>query len=803
MRTWSLAIGPSMAFRLAADARLSTPDYVDDQIWEFRTGDGDPPALSFCTRFGLRARQMRLYPGFGREAEYVTDPASFVSPPVLRLIFPNYLWVECSPMAGLQLRCEAWVPDSHSLAGRFRLTNLDDTTHSLRLVLHAVLLPGENPRPMVETLWEGASVLVGQTANLVPVLFLAGGATPGQAPHPALAISFDLEPGASKTIPWAQVALRSGDASFAAARDLAGRPWDEEIARLEMVNNGQVEIETGDPDWDLALALAQQAALGSFVGPTPHLPSPSFVLNRNPDHGYSPRGDGRDYSLGWDGQPALTSFSIAPLILPAAPDWAKGLVRNFLVTQSADGTIDGKPGLGGQRSGTLAVPLLANLAWRIYQHTEDRAFLENCFDPLLEFLEAWFTPAHDRDQDGHPEWDHTLHAGFDDWPSFVPWSEWGQGLDLTKAETPDLASYLYRECLALIEAAEVLDRNEVIPNLEQRAERLRQAVEASWSEETATYHHLDRDVHGSPAGVLLGQGHGEFKLRLEQEFSPAVRILLRCQGPEAEAHALNVMIRGRAVRSRSASERLTTLDFQWFWDRGSATSQRTYTLLRGVEVRGLPSQFTTQVWAADYSRQDASLLLPLWAGIPDAGRAQRLIDRALSDPVRFWRANGIPINAASDAAYSPDHRSGVGAVGMLWNEMLGEGLIAYGRRAQAADLTARLMAAVIQSIRRHGTFRQWYHPDRPEAFGERDHPAGLAAFSLFLSCLGVRLITPRKVRLEGANPFPWPVTVRWRGLEVRREPGEAATIIFPDGQQVESMGQEPRILEQAEGPGLP
>lgn len=789
-----------MAFRLAADARLNRPDYVDDQCWEFRSGAGEPPALCFSTTYGLRAREMRLFVGFGREAEYVTDPVHFASAPILRQVFPNYLYLYFAPFARLEVQLEAWVPDSHSLAGRVRLTNLDDVRHRVRLVLHAALLPGENPEPMHEATAQGASVLVGRTADLVPVVFLSGGAEPAQSTHPALAVRFDLDPGQGKAVGWAEAALGSMEESFLVARDLVSRPWDEEIARLEMVNHGQVEVESGDSDWDFALKMAQQAALASFVGPTPYLPHRSFVCVRGPDRGHSARGDGRDHPLGWDGQSAQDVYAVVPIVLPAASDWAKGLVLNYLAIQSADGAIDGRPGLAGQRSGVLAAPLLASLTWRIYQHTEDRAFLEACFDRLLEFLDAWFTPAHDRDQDGFPEWDHTLQAGFDDWPTFAPWGDWGQGLDLTKAETPDLGAYLYRECLSLIRAAEELGRSDVAPRLRERAERLRSSVEASWSDETATYHHLDRDLHVAPAGELLGEGVGEFAIRLDRDFSPGARVLIRCRGPEAEAASLKATIKGRPTHGRGTGEHLTAPDWRWFWGQGSATSRRAYVRLREVSVRGVSSKFVTQVFRADYSRQDAAVLLPLWAGIPDEQRARVLVERALLDPNRFWRSYGIPCNAATDSAYLPDHRAGVGAVQMWWNEMLGEGLIAYGRRSEAADLTGRLMAAAVASIRRHGSFRRWYHPDTGEGFGERDHPAGLAPLSLFLRCLGVQLITPRKVRLEGSNPFAWPVTIRWRGLEVRRDLGASATVTFPDGGRIELSGEEARIIEQPAHP---
>src|SRR3972149_2483643 len=56
MRTWSLTFANPATIRLAADARLTSPSYVDDQIWEVTLGGGDPPALGFQTTYGFRGR---------------------------------------------------------------------------------------------------------------------------------------------------------------------------------------------------------------------------------------------------------------------------------------------------------------------------------------------------------------------------------------------------------------------------------------------------------------------------------------------------------------------------------------------------------------------------------------------------------------------------------------------------------------------------------------------------------------------------------------------------------------------------
>ena len=49
MRDWSLAPGDPLCLSLAADARLSIPDYLNDHIWELNMGSGELPALSLQT----------------------------------------------------------------------------------------------------------------------------------------------------------------------------------------------------------------------------------------------------------------------------------------------------------------------------------------------------------------------------------------------------------------------------------------------------------------------------------------------------------------------------------------------------------------------------------------------------------------------------------------------------------------------------------------------------------------------------------------------------------------------------------
>jgi hypothetical protein len=811
MRDWHLTQGDPLALRLAADARLGPTDYADDHIWELSLAGGEPPALALRTTYGLRARDMRLFPSFVEGDRAVTDPAEFASPPALRAFFVNYLRLTFAPLPDLDVTAEYWCPDSHTVAGQFTLTNRGAAARTIRLCLAGVLKPIENPKVLAAAKLEEFAALEGGSGNLDIVAVLEGMAEIESAAHPTLSRALELAPGAPVTVRWAACARpaapagaggrkRKGDAPETAGRqclpfirDLLAREWEGEFARIELLNAGLVEIETGDKDWDAAFAFAQATALRSYVGPTAHLPHPSFIFTRLPDRGYSRKGDGSDHMWQWDGQVATEAYVNLPQIVSAAPELAKGVLRNWLAVQAEDGFIDWKPGLGGQRNKALSFPLLAALAWKIYEYTEDKAFLAEVYPGLRKFVDVWFTRKHDRDEDGLPEWMHTIQSAFDDCPSFVRWRIWAQGADITLAEAPDLGAYLYRECLTLNRMAALLELPEDAA-LGERAGRLKRAVEAMWRDDTASYHYVDRDSHEVTRGVVLATGKGDLTVEAHRRFAPSARILVKALGPREARPNMEVTLSGRGRRGRHRVETLRRSHVQWYFGMGTAVSDKLYAELDRVEVRGLTDEFEVTVSVVDYSRQDQTLLLPLWAGLPDAPRAETLVRKTMLDANRYWRRYGIPNCSALDPAYKADNREGSGGVWLMWNTMLGEGLVDYGYRAEAAGLIQRLMTAMLHTLKTEKAFREAYNPDTLEGLGDRDYLWGVAPVHLFLHTLGVRIVNPKKVWLSGHNPFPWPATVRYKGVTVMKEK-ESATVTFPSGKQITVTDARPQFLE--------
>ena len=377
MRDWSLAPGDPLCLTLAADSRLSVPDYLNDHIWELSLGGGEPPALSLQTTFGLRARSMRLFLRFSENGKSVSNPAQFALPPTVRRFYPNFLIVEYSPLPNIDVSTEYWVPVSNAVSGRVNVANKSTATRKIRLEVCAILAPIDG-QGMTATQMQLVNVLAGQTGGLFPVLFLTGGPAHGSGPYPSLFLDLELGPGATRQLTWTQAATNNLQTSFDLARQTAARPWEAERARLEMLNSSQtIDIRTGDKDWDSAFALSQNAAFGLFFPPNTHLPNSSFVSARGPDNGYSPKGDGTDYPVSWNGQTPLEAYYLAS-VLPASQA-TQDLLKNFLFIQSEEGSIDGKPGLAGQRGRYLAAPLLSSLAWKLYEKSGDKEFLKKVF----------------------------------------------------------------------------------------------------------------------------------------------------------------------------------------------------------------------------------------------------------------------------------------------------------------------------------------------------------------------------------------------------------------------------------------
>jgi len=776
MRDWSLAPGDPLCLTLAADSRLSIPDYLNDHSWELEFGGAEPASLSLHTTFGLRAKAMRIFLRFSEGKKSVSDPNTFSLPPTVRRFYPNFLIVDYSPLPNIDVSTEYWVPQSNAISGRVNLANKSNKNRKVRLELCAVLNPIDG-QSMATAQSQMVNILAGQTGGLFPVLFMTGGPAHGAGPHPSLLLDLELGPGGARQLTWTQAASDTLQASFDLARQTAARPWEAERARLELLNASQtIDIHTADKDWDAAFALSQTAAFGLFFPPNEHLPNPSIVSARGPDNGYSPKGDGSDYPASWNGQSPLDSYYLAS-VLPASQP-AQDMLKNFLAIQNENGSIDGKPGLAGQRGRYLAAPLLASLAWKLYENSQNKEFLTQVFHQLHKFFSFWFSPEYDEDRDGLPQWKHVLQTGFEDNPLFDQWHEWSLGVNISQVHSPALEAMLYNEAACLIKMAEQLEEHDSLTLLHEQAAKLRTSIESTWQARTGLYHYRERGTGLSLEGRVLARQQGPGTAVTKLKFEGQIRLLIEVQTQSPAAKRPQIRI--HEFISKPADEVIESGDYQWRNGGAIYTTKKMYSKLAKVSVRGLGDEDTVVISTLDFTTEDHTLFMPLWARVPDEQRAQVMIGRALFDAIRFQRPYGVP---ACPSLTQPEAEIVSQSVHLPWNLFVCEGLLKYGFRSDAARLFAHNMTAIIQDLKQNRAFHARYHAEKGTGIGERNALSGLAPVGLFMKILGVEILSPTRVKLEGDNPFPWDVTIQFKGLKVIRGQKETQ-VVFANGKSV-------------------
>lgn len=792
MRNWSLNLQAPLTLTLAADTRYDGFNPEDDQIWELTVSKDEPVGLELQSTYGLRAKSVRILPAFSLSGQMRADPRSFHSEPVIQSWLPDYISAVWDPYPQLAVKAEYWVRNSSLLAGRYTLLNRTEEALQPGLRLYAILEPGGDDQPYIAAFQDGVEILTGRCGKLTPIIFLQGGARSEPAPYPALGVHTILPPGSRHTWLWAHCGAKTVRSGFQRCRELAKIAWEAELASSMLGHRDFIEVDSGIPDWDAALWAAQRETKAVFLRPSHRLRSAVPVASRSIKDGASLE----EGLPAWEPANPWASHYAALQSIPVDADRVKGYIEALLRLQQADGFIPALTDFSHLNEGWLFPPLLARLCWRIFESTDDRAFLSTAYRPLKAFFDRWFHSDQDRDGDGFPEWTHVQQAGFESWPAFSPWYPWSQGLEISKAETIDLACHLIMEGQALTRIAETIQRDDGLDELQGKLDMLMQRANETWKDGVG-YQHVDYAIHDCVGGKRLAVRRGDFSLDVGSEFDPAVRVLLRVEGPEKDAGTLLIKIHSRGRRGPGRVEALNFSKFGWFLNQGLATSEKPSAEIERIDLSGLSRKFRTTVSLADYSREDATLLLPLAAGITLDDRARFLVQQILLDSERYWQAHGIADIPRDDPAYSQGEDDQGAHVDMLLNHWLGEGLLRYGYMEEAAELFSRLMLPVIHSLKHKHAFSAQYSPEGERLSSEPHSISGLAPLALFMKILGVDLISPKKVRIHPGNPFPNPVRLRWRGLEVICH--EDRTLVkFPDGGVVEVTGEYSQVIEQVD-----
>lgn len=813
LRRWEMDRSIPFKFQIAADARFSRTDYTDDQVWNLNLGSRNNPALAFQTHLGGRVELASVVPMWTIDGRTVYQFQTYTKPPIITHFAPGYLRVESTIIPDMELVAHYWAMESRASGGEYRITNNSENDIHLRLELFGrVVINKLNRKLNVLTFNDDTIALhLGQLGNINPVVVLEGAAVNvygGFISSPKIGCDVTIPVGETIRVPFVVAGLTEMRDSVSLAMNWLARPWKPFLEQINLEATTIPQVSTGNDRWDKVIDLSFTQVVNSFMKPTDNLPYASFVANRASDRGWSKRGDGSDHIRVWSGQDPTLAYLITPVIASIEPDFAKGIIHNYLATQDESGYVDRQPGLGGQRQGMLMMPILARLTWMIYQQTEDPQFLEDTFPKLLLFFNRWFHDDMDKDADGVPEWISERQTGYVAFPTFAAGQAWGQGADIRQMETPDLLAYLISEADALHDIADIIKSDEK-KALTQHLKTLEKYLKQFWDGSRYTYRDRDSHITTDSVKLLNGVAGDEFH-QLDQSFIAPNRVIIRVVGGINHRPKITLHLKGKDKDGNPISLEATADDFLWQNRQGMYTTSQVFSHVESIKIDGLSRVYKIYAETIDSNRLDINHLLPLWTGRIAKTHAKSLVKLA-TDEAHFMRPNGLTMVSAEDAEFSPSNASGGGGIWMYWLSLIGEGFIKMGYQEEATQLIQTVLDSLVQFLTNDGHLSQFYNADELKAYGEDGHAGGVVPLNLLMDVIGVRIVSHSKVWVGGKFTWGDDVTVRQYGCEVTRTTDDI-TIIFPSGHEV-TLDAEPdwqsvvdpsaTLTEEVESPEMP
>ncbi|MCU0479629.1 MAG: hypothetical protein MUE54_00290 [Anaerolineae bacterium] len=783
MHTLTNEISFIKSLQLAADARLSKVNYTDDHIWDWVFEDEKLAPLTLRTRYGGRVGRVSLIPQWIHSGRTIGTPQTYAKAPRLTAFAPAFARAEGAITSTLSLIAEYWVMESNAVGGRFTISNTGAVSETLELSLMGDILHDKKTDLAIITLISQSHALsLGRYANLEPIVMLENAQAKAQSgkAQPIITSKLTIEAGQSVRVRFVHAGLnRMGD-SLNRAMYWLEQNWDEAFATIEKASQSIPSIQTGDANLDTLIALSYHHLLQAFISPTNTLPHASFVATRQSERGYSARGDGNDFDRSWNGQPAHLAYLVSLAISPISAELAQGVLKNFLATQTHDGKVEIKPSLAPQPPSErhLCPPILARMAWHIYQYTEDRTFLEETFPKLLRFYQKWVES--DIDQDAMPEWEHERQMGYVFFPTFGNNQAWAQNVDIRITESPDMATYMISETIYLSYISHVLGKTDGY-GLLNKITKLQAFLEKLWRESLGRYSYQDRDTDlATPYIPIFMELPADERVPVALSLEDAARIQVHLIGGTSQAPKATLHITGTAPNGDPLHERADVKShFIWGYGNGFYTSRNLFKTVDEVYFEGVSRVYKFTAHTVDFSRPDINGLLPLaLEGIPE-NRAESLI-KLLTDPAQFWRKSGMSIVSAKDPNYDPSSAVGGGGVWSYWTTLIGEGLIEYGRADITTQMIQNLLKTQLTAYQANGYFSEFYHSDQPQGCGEKHHLGGIVPLYLLNRVLGIQIFDERRVFVSGKLFWGREITITQHGVTINRTNDEAH-ITFPSG----------------------
>lgn len=784
-RSWEISQDSPHDLHIASDARLSKTSYVNDQSWDIRLGSGDEAALKIQTQYGMRVGLASLVPMWMVDDRSIYQAQTYHNPPIITAFAPNRITVETDILPDLHLTADHIVLTSQVMAGIYTLSNNTSKAISLRLDLFGHVIKNDEEQKLALITMakgEGHALSLGNYARLSPVILIESGNSDTihtSNARPKIGTSFTVPANSSHAIRFVHVGLDDLKQSLAEARRWLVADWQAFIMSIEQAEQAIPIIQTGNLEWDLVIASAYNRLMQSVLRANGSFPRATFVAGRLPEYGFSRSGNGTDHPRMWQGQSIDSAYLITQALATIDSTSVEGIIRNYVALQKKDGFIDLVPNLAGENSNLLCTPILARIAWAVYEVTGNTDFLKENFDGLKLFFEYWLTQ--DVDEDGIPEWLDQRQTHYAAFPTFGMGRDWTQGANIKYIETPDLIAYLLSEAQALINMSDVLLKDKSAKkSLNSAIKVLSSALDDMWDSDHFAYR--DRDTHISSIGKdLLVEGKGDIEHILEKALLIPNRLVIKIKGGSRHTPKITLHIAGINSDGEPIKETANVGAFYWYTGEGVYTSKTVFSQVNKIWCEGLSRVYSITAKTLDTTGIDINSLLPLITDLPKS-KADKVAKQALNSEA-FLRPNGITMTHL-DNHFDPANAEGAGGIWMYWQTLIGEGLINAGQASKVSDFVKTQLDMLVSILRDNHQTAQFYHSDSPLALSEKGHLNGTAPIYLIQKLMGIQIPSHDKVILS--EDFGWgrAVTIRQHGVYVRRTT-KSIKIEFASGKIVE------------------